>query len=46
MILKTGMYILKPEDVGGDGLDKAFIAKRGVKDFDESYCILYENEKS
>ena len=46
LILKTGMYILKPEDVGGDGLDKAFIAKRGVKDFDESYCILYENGKS
>ena len=46
MILKTGMYILKPEDVGGDGLDKALIAKRSVKDFDESYCKLYENEKS
>lgn len=46
LILKTGMYILKPEDVGGDGLDKALIAKRSVKDFDESYCKLYENEKS
>ena len=46
LILKTGIYILKPEDVGGDGLDKALIAKRSVKDFDESYCKLYENEKS
>ncbi len=46
LILKTGIYILKPEDVGGDGLDKALVAKRSVKDFDESYCKLYENEKS
>lgn len=43
IILKTGIYILKPEDVGGDGLDKALLAKRRVKDFKESYCELYEN---
>ncbi len=43
IILKTGIYILKPEDVNGDGLDKALLAKRSVKEFAESFCELYEN---
>lgn len=43
LIIKSGTYILKTEDTGGDGLDKALLAKRSVKDFKESYCKLYEN---
>lgn len=42
LILKTGIYILKPDDTGGDALDWAVMAKRAVRDFNESYCALYE----
>lgn len=44
LILKTGIYILKSNDMGGEGLDKALVAKRSVKDFKESFCVLYEGE--
>lgn len=44
LILKTGIYILKPDDIGGDALDWAVMAKRSVKDFKESFCVLYNEE--
>lgn len=42
IIMKTGIYILKNNDISGDGMDLAIIAKRRVKDFSESFCALYE----
>ncbi|MGN0108119.1 MAG: diguanylate cyclase domain-containing protein, partial [Hominilimicola sp.] len=42
IILKTGIYILKENDIGGDGIDFALMVKRAIKDFDASFCALYE----
>lgn len=44
IIMKTGVYILKKNDIGGEGLDLALMAKRAVKDFKESFCVLYEEK--
>lgn len=42
IILKSGIYILKRNDTGGDALDWAVMAKDEVKDFNESFCAVYE----
>ncbi len=42
IILKSGIYILKRNDTGGDALDWAVMAKNAVKDFNESFCAVYE----
>lgn len=41
LILKTGIYILKSNDTGGDALDWAVMAKDAVTDFNESFCAVY-----
>lgn len=45
IIVKTGIYILQPNEVVGGGLDKALKAKKSVKNPTESFCILYDKEK-
>lgn len=42
LMLKTGIYILKDGDTGGDAIDFAVLAKDAVKDADTSYCVMYE----
>lgn len=43
IILRAGFYMLEPNDIGGDGLNNAILAKRAVKDYDESFAVLYKN---
>lgn len=42
IIVKTGVYILKPNEVVGVGLDKALKVKKTVKNPTESFCIVYD----
>ncbi|MCC8160433.1 MAG: diguanylate cyclase [Oscillospiraceae bacterium] len=42
LVLKTGMYVLKKNDIGGDGVNLAVHAKRQVKNPKESFCMMYE----
>lgn len=44
LIVKSGVYVLKEDDIGGDGFDRALFAKRSVKNFTESFCALYEDK--
>ncbi|MGN0149266.1 MAG: diguanylate cyclase domain-containing protein, partial [Clostridia bacterium] len=44
IMLKTGIYFLKPGDEGGEGINYAIAAKKAVKDFTESFCVIYDDE--
>ena len=45
IIVKTGIYVLKTNEVVGVGLDKALKAKKTVKNPTESFCIVYDKDK-
>ena len=45
LIVKTGIYVLKTNEVVGVGLDKALKAKKTVKNPTESFCIVYDKDK-
>lgn len=42
LIIRTGIYLIEGNEEGGYGFDSALIAKRTVKDCNESYTIVYD----
>ena len=44
LVLRTGVYIIPNGEDGGTGFDKAFLAKKNVKDRDRTFFKWYDGE--